>query len=445
MSERNQDRSGLQTAANAAALANSARKIIQAALRGGIKGAAVAAVKEAAPLIVKAVIGVVIFLIVTSMIVFAAIPNIFFGYENTETDEIKEMNSKAVALGGVYMSLADFERTEVDAIVTSLASEYEREGVEIESIDVTSSFTEDDLMWMIAINSVAYQQDLNAMTAENIRQLCKTKLKYDLGDLIFGEGEATLEVKFESLDPEAMMDELGFDDEAKTWVRAFYETLSESDALNIYADKFAAYVPSYGGATWGGGYERGDGDYDNTIDISAFTAPDTKNNLDLAAYAIQAWEKGWGYVWGTFGGVLTQSMFDYKLQQYPEGVGNYEDFIRENWLGRRTTDCMGLVKGYGWFDASDGTIKYGTNGMPDFSADQMYNVAVSLGAEHGTMEDMPEIPGLVLWMNGHTGVYIGNGYAVEAIGTQYGVVRTETENRGWQAWYKIPYITYLDD
>ncbi len=96
-------------------------------------------------------------------------------------------------------------------------------------------------------------------------------------------------MKFEALDPEAMMDELGFDDEAKTWVRALYETLSESDALNIYSDKFAPYVPSYSGVTWDGGYERGDGDYDNTIDVSVFVSPDTKNNLDLAAYAVQAW------------------------------------------------------------------------------------------------------------------------------------------------------------
>lgn len=445
MSERDQNSSGLRTAANVAGFANSVRKIAMAAAQYGIKGAAVAAVKEAAPLIVKVVVGVIIFLIVTSMLIFAAIPNIFFGYENTDTDDIKEMNNKVAALGGVYMSLEDFERTEIDAIVTSITSEYERQGVEISSIDVSSSFTEDDLQWMISINSVAYQQDLNVMTAEHVRQLCRTKLDYNIFGLITGDSDVTLEVKFESLDHEAMMDELGFDDEAKTWVRALYETLSESDALNVYADKFTPFVPSYSGVTWDGGYERGDSDYDNTIDVSVFISPDTKNNLDLAAYAVQAWENGWGYVWGTFGSVLTQSLFDYKLQQYPDGVGNYADFIRENWLGRRTTDCMGLVKGYGWLDASDGTIKYATNGMPDFSADQMYRVAVSLGAENGTMEDIPEIPGLVLWMNGHTGVYIGGGYAVEAMGTKYGVVRTEIANRGWKAWYEIPYITYLDD
>lgn len=50
-------------------------------------------------------------------------------------------------------------------------------------------------------------------------------------------------------------------------------------------------------------------------------------------------KNNWGYVWGTYGNVLTQSLFDYKLKQYPEGVGDYEDFIRENWLGRRTADA----------------------------------------------------------------------------------------------------------
>lgn len=55
-----------------------------------------------------------------------------------------------------------------------------------------------------------------------------------------------------------------------------------------------------------------------------------------------------GYVWGTCGNVLTESLFAYKLKQYPDGVRKYENFIRANWLGRRTADCVGLIKGYGW-------------------------------------------------------------------------------------------------
>ena len=59
------------------------------------------------------------------------------------------------------------------------------------------------------------------------------------------------------------------------------------------------------------------------------------------------------------------------------------------------------------------------------------------GTEYGGMDTMPDIVGLGLWKKGHWGVYVGNGYAIEAMGTQYGVVRTKVEGRGWQGWCKI--------
>ena len=149
-------------------------------------------------------------------------------------------------------------------------------------------------------------------------------------------------------------------------------------------------------------------------------------------------ESGWGYVWGTFGEVLTESLFQAKLMQYPDGVGNYADFIRANWLGQRTTDCVGLIKSYGWLDSGDMTIHYGTNGMPDIGANQMYYNAT----KSGTIDTIPEIPGIAVWHDGHIGVYIGNGYVIEAMGTKYGVVKTKLEGRGWTHWLKIPYINY---
>ena len=90
---------------------------------------------------------------------------------------------------------------------------------------------------------------------------------------------------------------------------------------------------------------------------------------------MQAWENNWGYVWGTYSNILTESLFAYKKQQYPDGVGNYADFIEANWLGRRTADCIGLIKGYAWLDASTMRIGYAANGMPDYGADQMYQAA----------------------------------------------------------------------
>ena len=44
------------------------------------------------------------------------------------------------------------------------------------------------------------------------------------------------------------------------------------------------------------------------INTSAFTDPDTKNAHDLAEWAKQAYAKKWGYVYGTYGEVLTESI-----------------------------------------------------------------------------------------------------------------------------------------
>lgn len=194
----------------------------------------------------------------------------------------------------------------------------------------------------------------------------------------------------------------------------------------------------FGGANlFTGEIERG-GTGSTMLDISSFTAPATKNNLDLVAYAEQAFDSGWGYVWGTYGDVLTESLFSYKLEQYPDDVGNYESFIRDNWLGGRTTDCVGLIKGYGWLNPDTLEIEYGTNDMPDIGADSMYKSA----AVSGPMDTMPDVPGLAVWKSGHIGIYVGNGKVIEAMGTKYGVVKTNLADRSWSAWLEIPCINY---
>ena len=282
------------------------------------------------------------------------------------------------------------------------------------------------------------------MKPEEVQSLLISNLRHTTRLESSGD-QTVLRIIFQPLDKDKLMDDLEFDEDARTWAGALFETIYESDALRKYKDKFEAYKPSYAGDTdYTGPTEssaESGGSADNTIDISDFMDPRTKNNHDLAAYAIQAWEHGWGYVWGTFGNVLTEPMLQYKLELYPD-IGASEAFIREHWLGRRTTDCVGLLKGYGWLNPDTLTIDYNTNGMPDYTADQMYASAKENGTEYGGMSTMPEIVGLGLWKKGHWGIYVGDGYAIEAMGTQYGVVRTKVEGRGWQGWCKIPYIQY---
>lgn len=450
MDDRNSSRSGLEKLADAARTAAAAARIARAAAVVGLKGAALEAAKEALPLLVKVAVGVLAVVLLIPMLIFTALPNIFFGFNSSKADPVIQMTQQAMTVGGAYMSLEDFENTQVDSFITGIVNEYERNGTTIDRIEVVSDFDEEDLQWLIAINSTAHQQDLNTMSAESIRDFCVSRLRYTPSlDTLNGKNGSTttLKVHIEKLEPERLMDDLGFDEDAKVWAGALFETLSESDTLDQYGAYFIPYRPNYGGDTSYDGEIQHGGGYGNAIDISNFSDPDFKNNLDLAAYATQAWENNWGYVWGTYGNVLTESLLAYKIEQYPDGVGNHEDFIRDYWLGRRTTDCVGLIKGYGWLDTSDMTIRYATNGMPDYGANQMHQSAVNAGTageDYGSMDTMPELPGLAVWKDGHIGVYVGGGYVIEAMSTKRGVVKTAVAGRGWSGWCKIPYINYTE-
>ena len=213
-------------------------------------------------------------------------------------------------------------------------------------------------------------------------------------------------------------------------------TITEDDKSNIN-HIYTMIAGAADGGSNSGEFLRGEGNGID-LDISAFSDPSNKNATDLVTYAIHAWESGWGYVWGTYGNVLTESLLTYKVSQYPDGVGNHEGFIRARWLGGRTTDCVGLIKGYSWLSPETMTIDYGTHGMPDIGANQMYYSAT----ESGPIDTMPDIPGLAVWHEGHIGVYIGGGQVIEAMGTKYGVVKTELAKRNWTHWLKVPYISY---
>lgn len=166
-----------------------------------------------------------------------------------------------------------------------------------------------------------------------------------------------------------------------------------------------------------------------------------KNNLDLVKWAQMAYDNKWGYVWGSHGNVLTSSELKRLKKVFGANVTDKEDYIKSHWLGRRTSDCVGLIKGYGWYDETSGTIKYGTNGMKDVTADGMFNAAV----EKGPISTMPDIPGIAVWHQGHIGVYIGNGYVIHAANTYDGVIKTPITSSGWTHWLKVPYINYIEE
>ena len=106
----------------------------------------------------------------------------------------------------------------------------------------------------------------------------------------------------------------------------------------------------------------------NSLHNSVFNDPYTKNNEDICTWAWIAYENNWGYMYGTYGNILTKSKLDSMCQQHPNDVGKYRSIIEQTGLGRRTCDCVGLIKGYLWYDPSKEDVVYGYGGSLDAGA-----------------------------------------------------------------------------
>lgn len=159
----------------------------------------------------------------------------------------------------------------------------------------------------------------------------------------------------------------------------------------------------------------------------------SKTGQGLVEYAKA--QLGRPYWWGTFGQTANAGLLAAKRQQYP-GYYTAGDFPAQ--FGQKVHDCVGLIKGYLWCDAPDGE--------PIYKAAQ--DVAVSglfmACSESGSIDTMPDMPGVCVFMRdmSHVGVYIGDGYVVEATGHAKGVVKTKLAGRGWGLWGKPRWISY---
>lgn len=107
---------------------------------------------------------------------------------------------------------------------------------------------------------------------------------------------------------------------------------------------------------------------------------------------------------------------------------------------RGCADCVGLIKGYLWWDEERQKAVYGFQGARDVGASGMFNAA----STQGPISTLPEIPGALVWRSGHIGVYIGGGRVIEARGFDYGIVETVLAQRDFTHWCLCPWVTYDD-
>lgn len=159
-----------------------------------------------------------------------------------------------------------------------------------------------------------------------------------------------------------------------------------------------------------------------------------KTNTGLVEYAKA--QLGRPYWYGTFGNKATQDLLERKTAQYPQHYQHARMETYESQLGFRVHDCVGLIKGYLWSDDVNAAPKY--NSQQDVSANGMLKKCT----RRGRISTMPEIPGILVFMPGHVGIYCGDGKVIEARGFHYGVVETKLSERAWENWGKCPWITY---
>ena len=126
--------------------------------------------------------------------------------------------------------------------------------------------------------------------------------------------------------------------------------------------------------------------------ISTISSGASGTGAGLSEWCLNAYNSGWSYVYGG---------------SSPGAV-----------------DCSGLIYSYaGGHRTGDA---------------QLYNSSYVGNVSNG----VPRIHGLGLWQPGHVGVYVGDGMAVDARGSQYGVCYESVYSHGWTKYFKVPGVSY---
>ncbi|MBQ7810795.1 MAG: peptidoglycan-binding protein [Clostridia bacterium] len=126
--------------------------------------------------------------------------------------------------------------------------------------------------------------------------------------------------------------------------------------------------------------------------VSGASVSAAGTGIGLSEHVLNAYYSGWSYVYGCAS----------------EGA----------------VDCSGLIYMYAGGDRC---------AMIDYCQDSGY-----------VSDGVPNIHGLGLYQPGHVGVYVGNGMAVDARSSDYGICYESVYDKDWSMWFKHETISYPD-
>jgi hypothetical protein len=179
-----------------------------------------------------------------------------------------------------------------------------------------------------------------------------------------------------------------------------------------------------------------------------------KTGADLAAAAkAVATDCKTLYVMGCFGAPMTPTnRASYTQNHVYNRRSDRTKRIRAASPDTYGFDCVGLIKGLLWGWSGDqgktyGGATYAANGVPDINADTMISRCADISPDFSRIQI-----GEVVWTDGHIGIYIGDGLAVESTPSWADRVQITAvlnigkkaghHGRRWKMHGRLPYVSY---
>lgn len=156
------------------------------------------------------------------------------------------------------------------------------------------------------------------------------------------------------------------------------------------------------------------------------------------------------YVMGCFGAPLTErNKIRYTTNHSYNKKAARTEMINAASGDTFGFDCVNFIKALLWGWCGDktqtyGGAKYASNGVPDVNADGMIALCKDVSTNFSKIE-----VGEAVWLQGHIGIYVGDGLAVECTPSwkncvQVTTVRNIKSGTGhkWTKHGKLPWLTY---
>ena len=224
---------GMSSAAKMAQLGHAVATIINGALTGGIKGAAIAAAKSFLPQLLKAIAYGFLLVILLPFFLFLSLICPTFQFPSVADAEVQAMNTQAAAVGGYYKNFDLYTRLEADAIIAELSKGYD-------DTEVTEDFGYTNHNWLTVISSVQHNQDLFAISEDGVREIVRRNIEYSYWvETYYDEDDEEernplqrIHIDLWDIGPQALIGKLGFDEFHIEWAGFLYDNLTESQTID---------------------------------------------------------------------------------------------------------------------------------------------------------------------------------------------------------------------